>query len=208
VSVLLNRPPAPYLNAGLTVETIDEAGMTYAVGFGTEPAGEGGPVTAHFRSSDPLAILPPPRTFTAGRGQEARVTFRTRGAQTVTVTDADGKWLPVSRAAWVHRPGDLRLLLSGPDSVEAGRPFGVTVHVKDRLDQWTKGYGGTVRFRCTDARARLPADYTFDRVETTHAFTSALTLPNPGRWTLTVSDPAVKGLSASRTVTVTPRKGD
>jgi hypothetical protein len=97
--------------------------------------------------------------------------------------------------------------MDAPQSVDAGRPFNVIVQVQDRFGNWPRGYAGTVRFGCSDPAAKVPADYVFERTEAHRTFTNDFTLPNAGRWTITVSDPAVKGLTASATVTVRPSRG-
>jgi hypothetical protein len=216
VTVLLNRPSAAYLQGGLAVQAIDQDGTSCSLqvisrsACGTYPPA----VDADFRgsvrlhSSDPLAVLPQTITIgpTDGGVGTLPVKFRTPGSQTITLTDGAGRLLSGSCSFWVHRTADLKFMLELPKEVEAGKHFGMTVNVMDRFDRWTAGYGGTVRFHCTEASATLPADYTFDRVESLHTFTSALALPNPGTWTVTVTDTTVPTLTASATVTVRPAR--
>jgi hypothetical protein len=213
VSVLPNRPAAPFLTAGAVIEALDADGMRCTLDVRAYAPED--PVndpdgryrgTVRFHSSDPRAVLPGDYTFVpADNGSHAfRVTFRTPGSQTVTVTDDRGERLPASAAVWVCRPADLHFTIEAPQGVDAGKPFGVSVNVMDQFGQWRPGYAGTVRFRCTDAAAKLPADYTFSRLEGVHTFTSAFSLPTPGQWTITVTDTAVPGLTGSATVTARP----
>jgi hypothetical protein len=208
ISVLLNRPAAPFLGAALTLDTIDEEGMTCILSVRRDAAG--GPLaknsTLLFQSSDPQAVLPGANTFGAAeRGPLVfRVPFRTRGSQTISVTDAAGAHLGASASTWVFGKADLRFLINAPGHVGAGRPFGITLNVHDPFGNWTNGYGGTVRFACTDPAATLPADYTFTRAEQLHTFTGAFTLPTPGRWTITATDSRLPALAASVALTVWP----
>jgi hypothetical protein len=216
VSVLQNRPAAPHLVVGLDIKTVDPDGLTCTMWFDANTVANSSKNmnsvrtgTVHFSSSDPLAILPKDYTFTpeGNGGHTLPITFRTPGSQTVTISDTAGKLLPGSTSVWVFKSADLQFDVEVPKSLEAGKPFGVTVNIKDRFNGWTSGYAGTIRFQCTDPAAKLPANYTFNRVEQLHTFTSAVILPTPGEWTITAIDTAIPTLTASVTVTVRPAQG-
>jgi hypothetical protein len=163
--------------------------------------------TVRFSSSDPRAELPADYTFVpADKGEHGfRVKLRTPGSQTVTVTDVRGQRLAGSTPVWVCQTTDLRLKLEldDPDSVTAGKPFGATVNVYWPCGQWTTdGYRGRIRFRCTDAAAKLPADYTWKREQSIHPF--VFSLPTPGKWTLSATDTDLPRFTHTVTVTVRP----
>jgi hypothetical protein len=117
--------------------------------------------TVRFTSTDAAAVLPPDTTYSAvdgGRGSFT-VALRTAGRHTVTVTDGtrtDSLTVDV-------RPGAAAsLALSGlPASVTAGSEQSVTVTARDAWGNTATGYGGTVAFTASDARAELPAPAAF-----------------------------------------------
>src|SRR5262249_47578311 len=109
-------------------------------------------------------------------------------------------------AVRVLRLADLRFRLDAPQKVHAGKPFSVTVNVFDPTN-WTNGYRGRVHFACTDKAAALPDDYTFSGSEGLHTFTNKVTLRTPGKWSLTVTDTAFPGLTATVPLTVGPPSG-
>jgi hypothetical protein len=221
VSVLLNRPAAPYLDIGAQVSAIRADGTTFAVGVSArDPRGNLDPGYAgvlRFQSSDPRAKLPEDYTAVrgSGGGHAFKVTLKAPGSQTISVRDARGRYLPARVAVRVLTLADLHFELEAPKTVVAGRPFSLTVYVMEPLrspelwSQATSGYAGTVRFTCGDRSAVLPGPYRFNGSEVGHTFTNAFTLRTPGKWTLTVTDPAHPSLTASTSVTVTaPRSGE
>src|SRR5262249_36575737 len=97
VSVLLNRPAAPFLAATAALQALDPDGMTWAIhvsavvpGARAELPETGYSGSIHFHSTDPRAELPEAYTFTpADQGTHSfHVKFRTPGYQTVTARDA------------------------------------------------------------------------------------------------------------------------
>jgi hypothetical protein len=86
----------------------------------------------------------------------------------------------------------------------AGKPFSVTVNVMNPSRRWQVGYCGKIHFTCTDPGARLPDDFVFPGAESLHTFTNTFTLKTAGKQTVTVTDTALPGLTASVTVTVQP----
>jgi hypothetical protein len=212
VTVLPNRLAAPYLIAVFALDTIDQDGMTCQLRLSACRAEEKAvndtryTGTVRLHSSDRRAVLPGEYAFVpSDKGYHPiRVKFRTPGSQTVTVTEVGGARLAASASIWVLRRADLRFRVDVPERVTAGKPFSVTVNVIEPFGDWTSGYGGTVRFRCTGAAAALPRDYTFDGVEERHTFTNAVTLPKPGKFTISATDTAIPGLRATATVMVRP----
>jgi uncharacterized protein (DUF2141 family) len=217
IAILPNRPAEPFLEVGVIADRIDSNQMRAMVRVTAKNRKanrqESYAGTVRLRCSDPQAELPAQYTFRAAdKGEHAfRVKFRTPGSQSITVTDRRGQRLPGRVAFWVFRSADLLLRLEAPQTVVAGKPFSVTVNVFHPTTKWwTRGYAGTLRFRCTAKGAVLPPDHTFDRASKVHTFSNAFTLPAPGKWVLTVTDTAQPRLTASARIVVEPaaRSGD
>jgi hypothetical protein len=221
LSVLLNRPAAPDLAIGAGVNEVTAIaadGTTFAVGVGARDA-RGNPDagyagTLQFQSSDPRAQLP--ADYTVRRGSKFdrpfKVTLKTRGTQTITVRDKRGRRLPATVFVRVLTLADLHFELEAPKTVVAGQPFSLTVNVMEPLQspelwsQNTYGYAGMIRFSCSDRAAVLPGAYRFSGRENLHVFTNKFRLHTPGKWTLTVTDPAHPTLTASTSIVVTPAR--
>jgi serine/threonine protein kinase len=208
VSVLLNRPAAPYLAAQAHLHSIDADGTTFTLEIAAYDAEHNadrtydGTVRCH--CSDRQAVLPGDYTFGPGdKGTHyLSVTLQTPGSQTIRVEDTRGGRIPGRTAVRVLRLADLRFKLAVPPKVVAGKPFNVNVNVYDPTGIWTNGYRGTVHFACTDKAATLPGDYKFSGTEGVHTFTNQVTLRTPGEWSLTVTDTAFPGLTATVILTV------
>jgi hypothetical protein len=100
-------------------------------------------------------------------------------------------------------------VLTAPDTVSAGVPFGLTVTAVDPFGQVAPGCTGTITFRTTDPDPGvvLPADSTFTPEDGgAHTFTDTgrgeTTLVTPGDQTLTVTDTADDTLTGSAIITV------
>jgi serine/threonine protein kinase len=214
VSVLLHRPAGPYLSVESQSKSIDVDGMTCELGVAAHGADDPWDVpdksftgTILLRCTDPRAELPSEYTYVPqdGGGRNLSVTLRTAGSQKITISDAEGKLLPTSVTLRVHKKADIHFELETPATVEAGKPFDANVNILNRFNRWITGYGGTIRFHCTDPAAKLPADHTFDRT-IVHTFQNAFILPTPGKWKITVTDTAFPRLTESVSVTVRPTK--
>jgi hypothetical protein len=132
--------------------------------------------TIHFMSTDAGALLPADYTLTsADQGSHTfagGLTLKTVGTQTVTATDTgDGT---ISGAALVAV--DPVLKVAGfPSATTAGQAQNVSVTALDGFGNTVTGYTGTVHFTSSDARALLPADYTFAAADQgAHTFSEAL----------------------------------
>jgi hypothetical protein len=143
--------------------------------------------TVHFTSDDPNAILPDDYTFTAadnGQHQFAAALFDV-GTDTITVTDDSPKPF-VDAPAIVVTPRSFTVS-EFPSEVTAGDKHDFTVTALDFFGHVVTGYAGKVHFTSTDAKAGLPADYTFAGNDAgSHTFSA--TLFTAGTQSLTVSD--------------------
>jgi hypothetical protein len=93
------------------------------------------------------------------------------------------------------------LILTAPATATTGVPFDLVVTAVDRFGQTAVGYAGTVHFASSDQRATVPSDYTFMAADGgTHTF--QVTLPRPGRRSLTVTDTHDASIFASIAVQV------
>ncbi len=157
-----------------------------------------------FSSSDARAALPAAYTFTAADNGvhtfSNGVTLVTTGNQTVSLTDGT---LSASAMITVQVGAATTLQLTGvPASTSAGAAFTVTVTARDPYNNVATGYRGTVSFRSSDARATLPAAYTFTAADAgVHTFSNAVTLITAGNQTVSLTDGT---LSASAATTVQP----
>ncbi|MBI4430978.1 MAG: right-handed parallel beta-helix repeat-containing protein, partial [Candidatus Omnitrophica bacterium] len=82
------------------------------------------------------------------------------------------------------------LAVSGiTDPITSGNSSAVTVHARDPYANTVTGYLGAIRFTSSDAKAALPADYTFQAGDQgIHTFTNALTLRTAGEHSITATD--------------------
>jgi hypothetical protein len=214
VSLLRNRPAAPYLKVGLEPVRIEADGITSTitvranqVGVTEDRTDTDYAGTIAFQCSDPQAELPAPYTFQSGEGgHRFQARFRTRGSHMLIVSDTAGTRQPSSVPLAVFGPEEIKLQLDRPKYVSAGAPFGVTVHIFDPFRFWTKGYHGTLQFRSSDPTAKLPADYRCNGIDEAPSFPSGCVLSTPGFWSITARDAAVPGVSATANITVWPAR--
>ena len=166
--------------------------------FGNVATGYTG--TVHFTSSDASAVLPANYTFTgADNGvHNLSSTLKTAGSQSITATDSH-------RDHHGHRnrhhgqPGRRRHpTVSGFTSpTNAGTAYNVTVTAQDAFGNVATGYTGTVHFTSSDARATLPANYTFTGGDAgTHVFSA--TLKTPGTQSITATDTVTGSITGSQ----------
>jgi hypothetical protein len=103
------------------------------------------------------------------------------------------------------------LVVSAPDTAQAGVPFDVTVTAVDPYGQVALGYTGTVTFSTTDPDSGvvLPPDYTFTSAdEGSVTFGGGVTLITPGTQMLTVTDIADNTIAGGVTMTVASGGGN
>ena len=156
----------------------------------------------HFASTDRSALLPADYTFTAADAgsHTFAVTFKTAGAQTVSVTDV-ATLKATSSAVAVKAAAAVRATLVAPASVMAKMAFSVTVILYDAYGNVATGYVGTVQFTSSDRSASLPSSYTFTATDAgTHTFKA--TLKTRGTQTLVLADKTNSALRASVTIAV------
>ncbi|MGD0863824.1 MAG: cell wall-binding repeat-containing protein, partial [Candidatus Limnocylindrales bacterium] len=161
--------------------------------------------TAHFTSTDGSAVLPADYTFTAADNgvHVFSVTLKTAGTRSVTATDTSNSSITGSQSAIVVNPGSATTLaLSGlPSPTVAGTAHNLTVTARDAYGNTATGYRGTVHFSSTDAKAGLPADYTFTAADNgVHVF--SVTLKTAGTRSVTATDTVTASITGSQTAIV------
>jgi hypothetical protein len=147
-------------------------------------------------------------TYTFGPGDNGTHQFAAvltkAGAQSITAADAANagftgtEWIVVSPAA------AKAITVSGfPSPVTAGQAGTFIVTAVDAYGNTATGYTGTVHFTSSDARAGLPANYTFQAGDAgVHTFSA--TLKTAGTQSITAKDTSA-GYSGSDTgITVNP----
>jgi hypothetical protein len=162
----------------------------------------------HFTSSDPRATLPADYTFTAA--DNGRHTFivglRSRGRQTITVTDVATGAIVGGAVVTLTEEPVARLVVSGlPPRIPGGTPVTFTVTALDSEGERLEDYRGTVYFSSSDPSAQLPPVYTFtSRDRGRHTFTT--TINTFGVQSITASDLAarVRGTQSGIQVVPTP----
>lgn len=166
--------------------------------------------TVAFTSTDPLAALPEPYTFTAGDGGThhfaSAVTLRTAGSRTVTATDQSVATITDAQTVTVAPAAASRLVLAGiPPQVTAGVATEISVTAHDEFGNVATGYIGTVQFSSSDPAAILPAPYAFQTSDLgTHTFTAGVTLRTAGEQNVQVVDADVPTLVATASTAVSP----
>lgn len=147
--------------------------------------------TLHFTSSDRQASLPSDYTFTAADAGvhtfTGGVTLRTAGGQTLTATDTSTS-VTSSMTVDVSPAAANTMIVSGfASSMTAGASGNFTVTLKDAYGNVAWGYTGTVHFTSSDAKAVLPANYTFTGADAgKHTFSA--TLKTAGTQSITATD--------------------
>jgi hypothetical protein len=153
-----------------------------------------------FSSSDLQATLPANYTFTAtDQGVHTfSATLKTAGSQSLTATDAttgsvtgSDTGITVNAAAAASQS-----FSSVPASSTAGSAFNLTLTVEDAYGNIATGYTGTVHFTSSDAKAVLPANYTFTSSDAgQHSF--SITFKKAGAQSVTATDTATSSLTAT-----------
>ncbi|PTL78609.1 lamin tail domain-containing protein [Vitiosangium sp. GDMCC 1.1324] len=163
--------------------------------------------TVSFSSSDAAASKPADYTFTAAdKGQHTftKVILKTVGTQTLQVSASGLTSSTLTTEVAAPPPG--KLVLTGlPAEVTAGAVVNVTVEALDGSNARDTGYTGTVRFTSSDAKAELPAQYTFTAADQgLKTFpVKLLTASAPSSTTsLTVQDTASPTFTATASTTV------
>ena len=118
--------------------------------------------SVHFTTTDPAGTVPADYTFQgADQGVHTfanATTFFTAGTRSVTVV---GGGVSGSNSWTVQAAAANHFRVTAPAASTAGSAFAATITALDPYNNVATGYRGTVHFTSTDARATLPADYTF-----------------------------------------------
>ena len=162
--------------------------------------------TARFTSSDGQAALPADYTFVAadkGTNKFGNVKLKTVGTQSITATDTTTPSITGIVSGITVTPGPAKtLVVSGyasPAIAGTSNPF--TVTAQDQYGNTATGYTGTVTFTSSDAKAVLPADYTFVAADNgVHSL--AATLKTAATQTITATDTVTATITGAQSVTV------
>jgi uncharacterized repeat protein (TIGR03803 family) len=181
-----------------TAGTADSFNVTALNADGTVNTGYTGTVT--FSSSDPQAVLPANYTFTAAdQGMHTfTATLETAGTQSITATaTANSSTVGSDTGITVNPAAAASVSFSNvPSSTTAGSAFTLTLTAKDAYGNVATGYTGTVHFSSSDAKAVLPANYTFTGADAgQHTF--SITLKTAGTQSLTATDTVTGSFTAT-----------
>jgi hypothetical protein len=155
--------------------------------------------TVHFSSNDLPAVLPTDYTFTAAdngtHSFSATLYTANAGYRTIYVSDATTGIGGVDNPITVNAAAASTMSVAGfPSITTAGVAGRLTVTLKDPYGNIAGGYRGTVHFTSSDAKAVLPANYTFTAADAgVHTF-SAL-LKTAGVQSVTARDTVTAGLT-------------
>jgi hypothetical protein len=144
--------------------------------------------------------LPADYTFTAADAgtHTFTVTFKTAGYQSITATDTQ---MPADTGSeWnilVRPAAASTLIVAGfPSPTTAGVAGYFTVTLKDPYGNIASGYRGTIHFTSSDAKAVLPANYTFTSSDAgVHTFSA--TLKTAGTRSITATDTTASSLTGT-----------
>jgi ELWxxDGT repeat protein len=157
--------------------------------------------SVHFTSSDGQASLPGDYTFASGDAGVHTfangVILKTAGSQTVTARDTVTSSMTGNAAVTVSPAAASTLILAGfPSATTAGAAGNFTVTLKDLYGNIASGYTGTVHFTSSDAKAALPANYTFTAADAgVHIFSA--TLKTAGTQSITATDTTTGSLTST-----------
>jgi hypothetical protein len=154
--------------------------------------------TVHFTSSDPLANLPPDHTFTAADNgtHTFSATLKTVGTQAIRVSDATTGVGGVESGITVYVGAATMSVTGFPSTTTAGIAGNFTVTLRDLYGNIAGSYRGTVHFTSSDAKASLPANYTFTAGDAgVHTFTA--TLKTAGTQSITAKDTVTGSLTST-----------
>jgi len=147
--------------------------------------------TVHLTSSDRKAVLPANYTFTpADAGTYVfSATLETAGTQSITATDTVTSGMTSTQTGIAVNPAAAGMLvITGPATATADVAFGITVTAYDAYGNVATGYTGTVKFKCTDSTATLPAKYTFKASNAGKHTFRGLVLKKKGTPSITATD--------------------
>ncbi len=154
--------------------------------------------TVSLTSTDPRAVLPAAYPFTAADAGKHTfaVTLETVGTQSITATDSSSGIKSTESNIVVQAAGAKTLAITGlPSSVVAGSSYKIAVTAFDAYGNVATGYTGTVGFSSSDAKAVLPASYTFT-ASNAGTQTFSVTFETAGTRSITVTD-STSGITAA-----------
>ena len=162
--------------------------------------------TLHFTSTDGQGVVPRDYTFTAADAGvhtfTNAVTLKTAGDITLWAIDTSTYLSSSIEAAVIPAAASTMIVYGFPSSTTAGASGNFTVMLKDAYGNVAWGYTGTVHFTSSDAKAVLPANYTFTKTDSgKHTFSA--TLKTAGTQSITATDTAnasLHGTDAGTTV--------
>ena len=159
--------------------------------------------TVHFASSDAAASLPLDYTFKAADNGThvfvGNVILRTAGTQSVSATDTATASIAGTQTGIVVNATPLQV--SGMTTPRtAGTASSIQVTAVDAGGNLNPSYLGTIHFTSSDAKAKLPADYTFVAADNgTHAFVGNVILRTAGTQSVTATDTATASIKGAQT---------
>jgi hypothetical protein len=170
LSVAFGAGPSPAGSSHSIIVKALDASSNVATGY----AG-----TVHFTASDANATLPADYTFTpSDKGVHTffGVIIRTAGSQWVRATDRSTGSVTGSQTATVAPAVASTLAVSSVlNPYPAGTAHSVQLAAYDAYGNVATGYRGTVHFTTSDAKASVPANYTFTASDKgVHTFSNAL----------------------------------
>jgi hypothetical protein len=187
--------PSPVIagQAGtLTVTALDTLGSVMTTGYTG---------TIHISSNDPQAVMPTDYTFTAAdKGTHTfSATLKTAGGgyRSIYVNDPTNSIGGAAYNITVNAAAASTMIVSGfPSTTTAGVAGNVSVTLKDPYGNIASGYLGRVHFTSSDAKASLPANYTFTAADAgVHTFSA--TLKTAGTQSITAKDTATGSLTST-----------
>jgi hypothetical protein len=164
--------------------------------------------TVHFSSTDDHAVLPADYTFAAADAgvHTFSATLKTAGTQSITAADTTtGGPVGSETGITVNSAAAGTMSVAGfPSPTTAGVAGNFTVTLKDPYGNIASGYTGTVHFTSSDAKASLPANYTFTAADAgVHAFSAIL--KTAGTQWISAADTTNSGLASTQSgITVNP----
>ena len=168
--------------------TVQSFTVTVKDAFGNVATGYTG--TVNFSSTDTQAGLPASYTFNAADAgsHTFSVTLKTAGTQSVTVRDATNAAATGTQSNITVRASSVAasVNVSGFPATVAGVAKNFTVAIKDAYGNNVTSFVGAVTFSSSDAKAVLPASYTFTAADAgSHVFSA--TLKTAGTQSITAS---------------------
>jgi hypothetical protein len=173
------RTTNPYVAGAahsVTVSALDSAGNVATSYRGT----------VHFTSSDSKASVPVDYTFTAADAGvhvfsyalHPSLMLKTAGSQSVRATDTHTSAISGAQTVVVNAGPAKTLVVRTTNPYVAGAAHSVTVTAQDAYGNVATGYRGTIHFTSSDAKASLPANFTFTATDAgVHRFSYALRPP-------------------------------